>query len=170
MTDFNRNTGKKPSYTGGKPNISSKTEEAPKDLPADYVKEITDGYFTDSGVLKLNLITKYPKELAALFAKCKIKENGKEKNAVTNKQVRGFYESIVMADTKLSTNQKSIEEVLVDINMHVGHVYNKVKKGILPEVFGKFITLNIEGITSNEDVKAFRKHFEALVCYLPIEK
>ena len=167
MADFTKKPGFSSDSNKKFGSNNSKREEAPKDLPAAYVKDLMDGYFTDKGVMKLSMVVKYPKELAALFSKCKTRDG---KAAVTNKQVRSFYEAIVKADTQLSTGQKSIEEVLIDINMHTGYVNNKVKKEILPEVFGKFITLNIEGITTAQDVKAFKRHFEALVCYLPIEK
>lgn len=162
MADYNNKyAGKKPGGYGGAPKNNTNYRVEKVVLPENYVKDLMDGYFVD-GVVKKKMLIEYPKTLADAFAK--------GKPVLTNKQVRSFYEVVVKTDTQLTTGQKNVEQAKESLYGLIPNVHNKVKKELVPDAFEKFLTLNIDGITTAEDIKAFRKHFEAFVCYLPIEK
>jgi hypothetical protein len=47
---------------------------------------------------------------------------------------------------------------------------DKVNRELLPPVFKNFIEINVNGITDSKDLRAFKEHFEAIICFMPVDR
>jgi CRISPR type III-A/MTUBE-associated protein Csm2 len=126
----------------------------------EYSEDLMDGYFRlvdNKKSLKSKYIVEYPEELARKLA-----------SGSSNKlsQIWKFYDHVlriqdnIKKGDSLEFHKSELCELLPAVN------YAKQRKTVTWE-FERFIKSNVQCIYDEEDLKAFMKHFQSLIAYLP---
>lgn len=126
----------------------------------EYNRELKDGYFRlieDRKSLKPEFIVEYPEALAKKLA-----------NNSSNKlsQIWKFYDHVlrIQDSIKKGDSLKFCEAELYELLPAVNYAVNR--KTVTWD-FKNFIKFNIQCIDDDDDLKAFMKHFQSLIAYLP---
>lgn len=146
-------------------NNSKRNNQKPEiEISNEYRACVKSGYFVKgkNGLLsvKKELIVDYAMENADKFAQAK----------ATTTQIRSFYDAIKQVETRVGITDMDYDQLMEDIYPLLAVVHLKVEKETLPRVFEDFLKLNINKISSTDDIKAFEKHFKSILCYMPQKK
>ncbi len=127
-------------------------------LPEGY---LTGGYYLDpeKEKLKKEYITKYPKSIAKSLEH----DGGKEANK--RSQIRKFYEYLLRVDRKMHLKDNDYSMVEADLEALVPFVSYAGKRKLVSRLFQQFIEENVRAVRDEKDMRAFVKHFEALVAF-----
>lgn len=143
---------------------NSRYQQTPT-LPIEYLQ---DGYFEndsekDGKKLKREFILDYAKDLSEKFA---------FKNKMKKYNLRKFYNYCIQLKVKMNARGGKIEYILEDIAKLVPLSFQAVNKSpsIAPQIFAEFFEKNVNAIKTEDDFKAFLKHFEAIVAYFEKSK
>lgn len=123
-----------------------------------YLKELHKGYLDEQGVIKRDLILKYPKVLAKNF--------GEGNPKLSTKQARSFFDAFNKIYLNVIGKREALAEALIDVAMLSTKINDKFNKGTVSEDFKAFIDENVEQIKTEKDLRAFVLHFEAVCNYL----
>lgn len=134
--------------------------DKPAALPEGYLQ---GGYYSDSKKTKLKreYIVEYPKDLANAFWL----DGGKDTNK--RSQIRKFYEYLLRVERKMHLQDNafgSIEADLAELLPYVTYAGNRKNK-VVSNLFILFIQKNIAALHDEKDVRAFVKHFEAVIAF-----
>lgn len=126
-----------------------------------YQKELQDGYFKLVGnkkSLKPEFIVEYPKKIAWQLSDDK-------KNKMS--QLWKFYDHTMRIRDSLRQSGNSLETLKAELCELQPAVNYAKERGVVTYKFKNFIDFNIECINDNEDLRAFIKHFQSVIAYLP---
>lgn len=143
-------------------NNSKKSNNRPE-FPDDYLK---GGYYkTVDGkiLLKKEYIVTYPDKIAETLS-CGVGEKNKRT------QIRKYYGFTIRLKELLNNSEKDFEEIEAELNRMRYFAENACNSNKVTKFFVDFINKNLDYIHREEDFKAFAKHFEAVVAYLPKER
>lgn len=125
-------------------------------LPKDY---LAGGYYemkNGKQVLKCEYILEFAQEISKSL-------NDRVKNK--SSQLRKFYDFCMRLNQSLANNDfMSIQADFKRLTPFVE--YAKTRNRVTP-LFVDFINKNVAAVRNEEDFRAFVKHFEAIVAYLP---
>lgn len=125
-------------------------------LPTDYLAQ---GYFDEEGNLFERYIVKDgdADDIA--------KQLGSDKPAMTNHQLRRFYNHVRAAENRLQMSN-NFEAVYIDLKKLDPFVAEAKGKGKIPDLFYKFMTKNLASVKTEKDfLKGFLDHFQAVVAF-----
>jgi CRISPR type III-A-associated protein Csm2 len=123
-----------------------------RSIPDDYLK---DGYFTEKGHLRIELLTSTADHLAKVFGF----------DNLSRSQLRRFYGHVRAAENRLEM-LGDFEPVKVDIFKLDSFVAEAKGKGKVPESFYRFVKSNLAQVTDEKSFKkGFLEHFQAVVAY-----
>lgn len=145
-------------------NKVNKEQKPPVELSQEYRTCVNSGYYIKGE----NGLSSIKKELLIDFALENASKFAQEKVAST--QLRSFYNVVKQVETYVDITDKTFEQLMEDIYPLLSVAHLKIEKGTLPKVFEDFIKLNVNKLSSKEDIKAFDKHFKAILCYMPQKK
>ncbi len=139
-------------------NRNSKGYEKPAALPVGYLQ---GGYYSDPGKIRLKkeYIVDYPREIADALDR----DGGRDANKRT--QIRKFYEYLLRVERKMSLAGNDFSVVEADIAGLLPHVSYAGKRRLVSSLFVEFTEKNIAAVRDEKDMRAFVKHFEALVAF-----
>ncbi|MCD7882600.1 MAG: type III-A CRISPR-associated protein Csm2 [Lachnospiraceae bacterium] len=136
-------------------------------LPAGYLAGEYYDVVQGEKVLKKDYIVKYPEEIArALSDREESKNNKRNKRS----QIRKFYDYTLRINDLLVRKAGNFALVEGELNRLIPFVKYAGSRDTVSDLFVSFIVKNISMIKNADDMRAFVKHFEALVAYLPKEK
>lgn len=126
----------------------------------EYCEDLKDGYFRlvdDRKSLKPKFIVEYPRELARKLA-----------NGSSNKlsQIWKFYDHVLRIQDSVKKGN-SLEFCKAELYELLPAVNYAMERRTVTSDFQKFINSNVKCIYEDEDLKAFIKHFQSLIAYLP---
>lgn len=128
---------------------------------ANYKKDLQDGYFRlvgDKKSLKPEFIVEYPEEIAR-----RLKNYRKNKLS----QLWKFYDHTMRVEEKLRRNGDSLEIFEAELcELQPAVNYAKGRDTVTQE-FQDFINFNVKCINDIDDLRAFIKHFQSVIAYLP---
>ena len=126
-----------------------------------YQKDLQDGYFKLVGnkkSLKPEFIVEYPEEIAR-----RLKNYRKNKLS----QLWKFYDHTMRVEDRLRRNGDPLEILVAELReLQPAVNYAKGRETVTQE-FQNFIDFNVKCINDNEDLRAFIKHFQSVIAYLP---
>lgn len=127
-------------------------------LPEGY---LDGGYYIDpeKEKLKKEYITIYPEKIA------KALEYDGVKDANKRSQIRKFYEYLLRVDKKMHLKDNDYSMVEADLAALVPYVSYASKRKLVSALFQTYIKKNVESVHDEKDMRAFVKHFEALVAF-----
>ena len=128
-------------------------------LPNGYLE---NGYYVDPEKEKRNkdYIIKYAKQIAS----CLEREGNGQKN--NRSQIRKYFDYALRVRDKLLSKDNDFSYVEADIAQFESTVAYAKGRGVVTDIFEKFVTNNIEKINDAKDYYAFIKHFEAVVAFM----
>ena len=85
-------------------------------------------------------------------------------------KIQKYYDEVVNAHDALERGVISEKEAIHRVERLYAPAYSDVSKQKAPKQFAEFMKLNIENIKSARDLKAFKEHFESIVCFYPEKK
>ena len=143
---------------------SDKKETYTLHYPSEYLK---NGYFNGNNVIKPELLLGLAKSMADIL---KTDEQGKRNSHIAKSQLRKFYDFV--CDTEQDLTHKVIDErtAISEIVRLDSWANESVSKGKATREFYRFIHDNVNAVVkadTAEAVTAFKKHFEAIICYYP---
>ena len=153
-------SNKNSSYRGAPQGRSgSWRQNEPANLPEGY---LSDGYYrrAEGGDPELNpdYIVKYPKVIA----------NGlQDRQANKSTQLRKFYDYCIRLRDFMRYQQLPFSAIKAELARLEPFVEYAQKRKRVTSLFTDFIHENVKAVQSDEDFRAFLKHFEALIAYLP---
>lgn len=126
-----------------------------------YQKELQDGYFKLVGnkkSLKPEFIVEYPEEIARRLRNYR-------KNKLS--QLWKFYDHTMRVEDRLRRSGDPLEILKAELReLQPAVNYAKGRETVTQE-FQDFIDFNVRCINDNEDLRAFIKHFQSVIAYLP---
>lgn len=127
-------------------------------LPEGY---LDGGYYKDPGKekLKKEYITGYPENIA------KSLEHDGGRDANKRSQIRKFYEYLLRVDRKMHMKDNDYSTVEADLEALIPYVSYANKRKLVSALFQTYIKKNVESVHDEKDMRAFVKHFEALVAF-----
>lgn len=154
---------------GGKKGYSSENGYQKGQLPEGY---LSDGYYKivdGEKALRPEYIVEYSKEIAKKLSK-REEWDGKSQNK--RSQIRKFYEYVLGIQELLQRKNNNFRAVEAELKRLLPRVYYARNRSTstVSELFVNFIEENIRAVHNPEDLKAFAKHFESIIAYLPKEK
>ncbi len=156
---------------GGKKGYSGDYDYQKGQLPKGY---LSGGYYEIVGgekILRSEYIVEYPREIAKKLSSC---EEWDSRRSAQNKrsQIRKFYEYVLSVQGLLRRKNNNFQVVEAELRCLLPFVYYARNRSTstVSELFRNFIEENIRAVHNPEDLKAFAKHFESIVAYLPKEK
>jgi len=105
-------------------------------------------------------IIKYAKQIA----NCLEREGNGQKN--NRSQIRKYFDYALRVRDKLLSKDNDFSYVEADIAQFESTVAYAKGRGVVTDIFEKFVTNNIEKISDAKDYYAFIKHFEAVVAFM----
>lgn len=128
-------------------------------LPQNY---LVGGYYHDDEKKKLKkeYIIDYSKNIAESLDR----ERGRERNK--RSQIRKFYDYLLRTEQKLYLNQNDFLSIEADLATIQLHAFNAKTREVVSETFLSFIEENIAAIHDERDLRAFVKHFEAVIIFI----
>lgn len=128
-------------------------------LPQNY---LVGGYYHDDEKKKLKkeYIIDYSKNIAESLDR----EGGRERNK--RSQIRKFYDCLLRTEQKLYLNQNDFLSIEADLATIQLHAFNAKTREVVSEIFLSFIEENIAAIHDERDLRAFVKHFEAVIIFI----
>lgn len=126
-----------------------------------YRSELKDGYFrtiNNKKSLKPEFIVEYPRKIAWWLRK-----PGKNKLS----QLWKFYDHVMRIEDRLSQTGDSLQMLKAELCELQPAVNYAKERDVVTQEFKSFIDLNVQCIKDNEDLSAFKKHFQSLIAYLP---
>lgn len=136
-------------------------------LPKGY---LDGGYYkTIQGelILKKEYIVEYPKNIARDLSDKRESRGGKVNK---RSQVRKFYEYTLRIHELLKQKSGDFCCVEAELNRLIPFVKYAYSRDKVSDLFVKFIEINVTTIRNSDDLRAFVKHFEALIAYMPKDK
>ena len=134
---------------------------APTVLPEGY---LAGGYYRQAPggerVLDERYIIDYPKAIAQGLS-----DHDLNKSA----QLRKFYDYCIRLRDMMAYQGKSFPALRADLDRLVPFAQYAQKRRRVSDLFVRFVAQNVEAIGDEEEFRAFLKHFEALIAYLPKE-
>lgn len=124
----------------------------------EYLNDLKLGYQDENGVTKLDLILKYPQQLA--------KDFGVGNPKLSTKQARSFFNACNKIYLDFISKKTTLAEAKLELAMMSTKVTDKLNKGAVPQDFKDFFDANVEAIKTDKDMKSFIMHFEAVCNYL----
>lgn len=130
-------------------------------LSDDYLRDLEGGYYSDSQKLKLKkeYIVKYPKDIAN-----KLEEQGRN-DANKRSQIRKFYEYLLRVENKMNLPKNDFSSIEADFMGLVPHVTYARQRSVITDIFVQFIEKNAAAVHDEKDLRAFVKHFEAVIAF-----
>ncbi|MFG6395001.1 MAG: type III-A CRISPR-associated protein Csm2 [Lachnospiraceae bacterium] len=127
-------------------------------LPEGYLE---GGYYSDpeKEKLKKEYITRYPENIA------KSLEHDSSKEVNKRSQIRKFYEYLLRVERKMQLKGNDYSMAEADLEALVPYVSYANKRKLVSALFQTYIKKNVESVHDEKDMKAFVKHFEALVAF-----
>lgn len=127
-------------------------------LPAGYLQ---GGYYKDEKkhILKKEYIVDYSKEIAEML------ESDGGRDANRRSQIRKFYEYVLRVERKLGLSGNDYAAVEADLLELLPHVTYAASRRVVSNIFIKFIEKNVTAVHDDKDLKAFVKHFEAVIAF-----
>ena len=126
-----------------------------------YKKDLQDGYFRLVGnkkSLKPEFIVEYPEEIAR-----RLKNYRKNKLS----QLWKFYDHTMRVEDKLRRNGDSLEIFEAELRELQPAVNYAKGRDTVTQEFQDFINFNVKRINDIDDLRAFIKHFQSVIAYLP---
>lgn len=136
----------------------NRAETPQKSFPQGYLK---DGYFED-GSLKREFVLGYATAIADMIAT--------DRNAISKGKLRKYYDEVVNAYEAFERRVLSEKEAIHRVERLYAPAYSDVSKQKAPKQFAEFIKINLDNIKTIKDLKAFKEHFESIVCFYPDKK
>lgn len=127
-------------------------------LPSGYLK---GGYFKD-GVVKSEYVINYAKSLADSLSS--------DRNALSTGKLRNYYNEVVNAYDNYERGQIVEAEAIYRVTKLYAKATQDVTKKKAPKLLADFLKLNIDELKTAKDLKAFKEHFESIVCFYPEKK
>lgn len=127
----------------------------------EYRNELNDGYFkriNNKKSLKPEFIVEYPRKIARQL-------RNQEKNKLS--QLWKFYDYVMRIEDRLRQSGDSLQMSKAELYELRPAVNYAKERGVVTQEFKNFIDLNVQCIKDNEDLSAFKKHFQSLIAYLP---
>ena len=127
-------------------------------LPQNY---LVGGYYHDDEKKKLKkeYIIDYSKNIAEALDR----EGGRERNK--RSQIRKFYDYLLRTEQKLYLNQNDFLSIEADLAELEPYAFYAKTRGVVSEFFLSFIKENIKAIHDEKDIRAFVRHFEAVMAF-----
>lgn len=127
-------------------------------LPEGYLQ---GGYYSDpeKAKLKKEYIVEYPKALANAFEL----DGGRDTNK--RSQIRKFYEYLLRVDRQMRLQDNNFSLIEANLAELLPHVTYAGKRRVVSNLFIKFIEANLAAVHDEKDMRAFVKHFEAVVAF-----
>lgn len=156
MADFNGNRNYDVARPGGGRGGNNRNE--PLTLPTGYLQ---GGYYNDTEKLKLKkeYIVDYPKDIANLLER----DGGRDTNK--RSQIRRFYEYLLRVESKMNLPNNDFSSIEADFMELVPHVTYAGQRRVVSKMFIEFIEKNAAAVHDEKDVRAFVKHFEAVIAF-----
>ncbi len=126
---------------------------APRDLPPGY---LAGGYFTPDGKLPPELLTGWAEQIAQGIAGAST-----EATAI---QVRLFANAVKRAEAAVKYGQP-IDRVLNEIEKMKAFATERAARRKVPELFRRFIEVNVDRVKDAKTLAAFAQHFQAVEAY-----
>lgn len=126
-----------------------------------YQTDLNDGYFKlvdNKNSLKPEFIVEYPRKIA-----WRLKDDKKNKLS----QLWKFYNHAIRIQDTLRQTGDSLETLKAELFELQPYVNYAKGRGTVTQEFKKFIDFNVPCINDNDDLKAFIKHFQSIIAYLP---
>lgn len=146
------------SFNNNKPREFNKIDNSQKSFPQGYLK---DGYFED-GSLKREFVLGHAAAIADMLAT--------DKKAISKSKLRKYYDEVVNACEAFERRIISEKEAIHRVERLYAPAYSDVSKKKAPKHFAEFIKINLDNIKTAKDLKAFKEHFESIVCFYPEKK
>ena len=156
MADFHGNKNSDATGPGGGRGGNNRYETLT--LPEGYLQ---GGYYSDTDKLKLKkkYIVEYPKDIANLLEK----DGGRDTNK--RSQIRRFYDYLLRVESKMNLPNNDFSSIEADFMELVPHVAYARTRSVVSEMFIQFINKNAEAVHDEKDLRAFVKHFEAVIAF-----
>lgn len=126
-----------------------------------YRKDLKDGYYKlidDKPSMKSEFIVEYPEEIAR-----RLKNYRKNKLS----QIWKFYDHTMRVQDRLQRKGDPLEILKAELCELQPAVNYAKGRDVVTQEFKDFIDLNVQCIHDNEDLRAFIKHFQSVIAYLP---
>lgn len=138
-----------------------------------YETELDSGYYkriNGKDCMKEEFIIEYPQKIVE-FLKYKRYDRQTEKNKNKNKlsQLWKFYDHARRIEDSLRLKKEPLEVLKADLAQLSPAANNAYARETITKEFQKFIDLNVKHIKNENDLRAFIKHFQSLIAYLPKE-
>lgn len=127
---------------------------APRDLPQGY---LADGYFTPDGALRPELLTNWAEQIALGIAGAST-----EATAI---QVRLFANAVKRAEAAVKYGHQPLDRVLNEIGKMKAFATERAARRKVPELFRRFIEVNVDRVKDAKTLAAFAQHFQAVEAY-----
>lgn len=127
-------------------------------LPPNY---LVGGYYhdTEKKKLKKEYIIEYPKQIAEALDK----EGGREKNK--RSQIRKFYDYLLRVEQKMWIDENNFSEIEADLAGLEPYAFYAKTRRLVTQIFVSFIEENVAAIQDEKDIRAFVRHFEAVMAF-----
>ncbi len=126
----------------------------PRDLPPGY---LADGYFVPGGALRPELLTSWAEQIAQGIAGA-----SSEATAV---QVRLFANTVRRAEAAVKYGHVPVDRVLNEIEKMKAFATERAARRKVPELFRRFIEVNVDRVKDAKTLAAFAQHFQAVEAY-----
>ena len=128
-------------------------------LPEGYLQ---NGYFTDADKEKRNkdYIVAYAEQIAKGL---EVEGRGVKNNRT---QIRKYYDYGLRIGDKLQVKNNDFSYIEADVAQLVSTVVYAKSRGVVTDIFEKFLKKNVNSIEDAKDYRAFMKHFEAVIAYM----
>ena len=138
-----------------------------------YKAELDSGYYRKidgKECMKEELIVEYQKKIVKFLKyDCRDKRTEKNKNRNKLSQLWKFYDHARRIQDSLRLKNEPLDVMKADLyELSSAANYAFVRDTITTD-FKKFIDLNVAHIKNDNDLRAFIKHFQSLIAYLPKE-
>lgn len=134
---------------------------APAVLPEGY---LAGGYYRQAPggerVLDERYIIDYPKAIA---------EGLSDREMNKSAQLRKFYDYCIRLRDMMAYQGKSFPALRADLDRLIPFAQYAQKRRRVSDLFVRFVEQNVAAIGDEGEFRAFLKHFEALIAYLPKE-
>lgn len=128
-------------------------------LPDGY---LIGGYYTDpeKEKLKKEYIVAYPRQIADAL------ERDGKREANKRTQIRKYYEYLLRVRDKLNLKDGDFEAIEADLAELFPKATYAQTRQVVSGLFVDFIRENLEAVQDARDLRAFVKHFEAVIAFM----